>query len=162
MIHDKTMRVGAYDWEHEHWQGRFYPQDLPDDWRLGYYANVFSSVLVPEAKWSALNVDFEQWEEDVHNDFRFYFLLDEASEKATIGRENGKNNRIVESLGNKFAGYVKATDANIQIVNYRSKHLREWKTWLVDTQCESIFLHDQQLLIEELSNFKLLIEMLGL
>ncbi len=162
MIHDKTMRVGAYGWEHEHWQGSFYPQDLPEDWRLGYYANMFTSVLVPEAKWSASNADFVQWEEDVHDDFRFYFLLDEGLKKATVGRESKKNKQIAEIMGNKFAGYVSATDDNIQVVSYRSKHLREWKTWLIGAECESIFLNDQLLLIEELSNFKSLIEMLGL
>lgn len=29
------------------WQGDYYPNDLPDDWRLDYYANDYSAVLLP-------------------------------------------------------------------------------------------------------------------
>ncbi len=28
--------VGARGWEHEAWTDRFYPADLPEDWRLTY------------------------------------------------------------------------------------------------------------------------------
>jgi len=67
MIHDNlqqnetayvedSIRVGVFGWEHEHWIGTFYPDDLPEDWRLSYYANEFSVVLGAEDKWRS-NLD---------------------------------------------------------------------------------------------------------
>lgn len=47
--------VGAAQWQVEQWQGSFYPDDLPTDWQLPYYANEFSTVLLEyqQAKVSA-------------------------------------------------------------------------------------------------------------
>ena len=54
MIHDSGtdtehahgLRLGARGWRHAHWENDFYPDDLPPDWQLAYYANEFSTVLV--------------------------------------------------------------------------------------------------------------------
>ncbi|QKT02903.1 hypothetical protein HUS23_03305 [Ectothiorhodospiraceae bacterium 2226] len=42
---------GAWDWRHASWQGRYYPDDLPQDWRLAYYANDFACLGVPLDAW---------------------------------------------------------------------------------------------------------------
>lgn len=33
------------------WSDAYFPPDLPEDWRLAYYANDASCVLVPAAQW---------------------------------------------------------------------------------------------------------------
>jgi len=54
--------VGAYGWDHVDWQGVFYPDDLPEDWRLTYYANEFKSVYVPQSVWLHASIDdIEEW-----------------------------------------------------------------------------------------------------
>ncbi len=67
------MHIAAYGWDHEPWQGRFYPDDLPAAWRLGYYANEFRSVIVPAAHWVSADRDaIRAWCGEVTADFRFF------------------------------------------------------------------------------------------
>ena len=70
------LLIGARGWEHAAWQGSFYPDDLPEDWRLSYYANEFQTVLVPESDWINAEVDvIEQWLDDTNENFVFYFEI---------------------------------------------------------------------------------------
>ena len=48
--------MGAFGWDHEQWRWQYYPDDMPSDWRLAYYANDFESVLVPFNIWSELDL----------------------------------------------------------------------------------------------------------
>ena len=45
-------RVGSAGWERRHWEGAFYPEDLPPEWRLGYYSQVFDCVYLSYAEWA--------------------------------------------------------------------------------------------------------------
>ncbi len=50
----------------------FYPDDLPEDWRLTYFANGFRATLLPSALWSASEPSqMAQWREEVPAGFRF-------------------------------------------------------------------------------------------
>jgi len=155
MIHDKTVRVGVCDWDQPHWLGSFYPEDLPEDWRLSYYANEFSAVLVPETKWRAENVDFEQWAEDVPEGFRFYFLTSQINEGELKGPQ--------DSLGELFAGFVGPQGSDsVALIQYETKSLREWKGWLQQADYSAIFLMDDSPGSKQLSDFQSLIELMGL
>lgn len=69
----QTINLGAYGWRHAHWSDTFYPEELPQEWRLGYYSNEFNTVLVPADYWQNMLPDeCEQWLDDVHPDFEFY------------------------------------------------------------------------------------------
>jgi len=77
---NRNINVGAYGWRHSHWLNGFYPDDLPmadeDDWRLAYYSNEFTTVMVPADYWPVSDeqtqrVDCERWLEDVNEDFQF-------------------------------------------------------------------------------------------
>ena len=81
MIHDSDkdnetalqgLRIGAYGWKHEPWCDGFYPDDLPEDWQLTYYANEFSTVLLPADYCSQAELDVEQLLDDVPENFIFY------------------------------------------------------------------------------------------
>ena len=153
MIHDNTIRVGTCGWDQLHWQGSFFPDDLPDDWRLSYYANEFSTVLVPEDEWQAEDVDFEQWADDVPDGFKFYFLTSSSSVDGAV---------IKSFLGEKFAGFVKpAGDEQIAMITFSTKSLREWKDWLLASDYHVVFLLDSDLSIKQLSEFRTLIELMG-
>jgi len=155
MIHDNTIRVGCCDWDQPHWQGSFYPKDLPSDWRLSYYANEFSAVLVPEATWQVENADFEQWAEDVPEGFRFYFLTSQINENE-LGEPK-------DSLGELFAGFVGPQGSeSVALIQYETKSLREWKSWLLQADYSAIFLMDDRLSGKQLSDFQSLIELMGL
>jgi len=154
MIHDNLIRVGVCGWDQHHWQGVFFPDDLPDDWRLTYYANEFSAVLVPENEWRAADVDFAQWADDVPDDFKFYLLTRSLSEDDSI---------IKSLLGDKFAGFVSADDSRgIAFITFATKSLREWKEWLQMTEFEAIFLMDDELTANQLLDFKALLELMNM
>lgn len=69
----KNINLGAYGWQHTHWQDTFYPADLPADWQLSYYSNEFNCVLVPAACWQGdACAQCESWLDSVHEDFQFF------------------------------------------------------------------------------------------
>ncbi|MCB1722070.1 MAG: hypothetical protein H6959_08495 [Chromatiaceae bacterium] len=45
------LRLGTVGWERADWLRDYYPADIPDDWRLAYYANDCDCVLIPRALW---------------------------------------------------------------------------------------------------------------
>ncbi len=54
----ENIEIGAMGWDCRD----FYPDDLPEEWRLDYYANHFSALLVPSAQWP-------RWREADWSDF---------------------------------------------------------------------------------------------
>lgn len=38
--------IGSASWEEDEWQASFYPEDLPPEWRMAYYANEFSTTVI--------------------------------------------------------------------------------------------------------------------
>lgn len=67
------IEVGACGWLRPGWQGAFYPDDLPDDWRLDYYANQFNAVLAGAEHWRpGRGYPVAQWRESIEAPFRLY------------------------------------------------------------------------------------------
>lgn len=64
--------IGAHGWDRPDEAGAFYPEILPPDWRLSFYANRLRAVLLPAEVWSAARAeDARAWAEDVYPEFRF-------------------------------------------------------------------------------------------
>ena len=42
----KNVLLGALQWKVPRWQDEYYPEDLPEEWQLSYYANEFSTTLI--------------------------------------------------------------------------------------------------------------------
>ena len=99
-IENPLILLMSRGWDHDGWENEFYPDDLPQDWRLSYYANEFHGVVVPETDWLEIN-DCEEWVENVHEEFRFYLEL-----TTDQGIKSGRLKQIVEFLGMRFAGLV--------------------------------------------------------
>lgn len=82
------IRLGCVGWERTEWSGRFYPADLPAEWRLTFYNTQFSCVWLPLADWQTIDVETaRQWRRDTHAEFRF--LLEkpdrfEADQRAAL------------------------------------------------------------------------------
>jgi len=47
------LLLGTVGWERADWLRAYYPQDLPAEWRLAYYANDCGCVLLPAEVWCA-------------------------------------------------------------------------------------------------------------
>jgi len=103
-----ALILAAVGLEGPRWDREYYPDDLPEDWRLGYYANEFPGVLIPAAVW-ADDQDVEQWLEDVSEGFVFHFQLNDRMSGADLNRalkaaehmEGRLQGLIVEAEGNE-------------------------------------------------------------
>lgn len=65
-----ALLIGAQGWDHPEWHGRFYPEELPPEWRLTYYNNLLRAVLAPDLDNSAA-ANIQAWADDTDASFRF-------------------------------------------------------------------------------------------
>lgn len=116
-----TIAVGAWGWQHPEWLQTYYPDDLPEEWRLSYYSNEFPVVLVPARDWRAASAaTVAQWCEDVHGGFRFYLEVT-VDALAVHGRSARASNpesslerldMLCDAFGEALAGLiVRCSDA---------------------------------------------------
>ena len=78
----------------------FYPDDLPREWQLTYFANVFPAVLVPGPLWQQRSEsELADWHADVHAGFRFYLEL-------TSGTDDRARSRATAALGPALIAFV--------------------------------------------------------
>ena len=78
MTHE--LLVGTRGWDVDAWQGGFYPDELPAEWRFSFYSNLYRSVLVPGEAWETVTPDeVAEWLEDSDPEFRFVCELPPAS-----------------------------------------------------------------------------------
>lgn len=77
-----------------------YPPDLPPEWRLSYYANVYRGVLVPAAIWRGAGQDAARtWRADTPPRFRFFLDLG-------AGDPDGPLVSVCAALGDRLGGLV--------------------------------------------------------
>ena len=118
-VETHRVLIGACDWNHPAWLDDFYSEDLPEDWRLGFYSNEFPVVYVSAAQWIN-NEDSEEWSEDVSDSFRFileipYDVLIEESRFASVLIQ-------VKNLGEFCLGLVFQIQPSIDMTVFK-KHL---------------------------------------
>jgi len=66
------IKSACSQWHNTQWEGSFYPEDLPVDWKLDYYSNEFSALLLlsPEQVNDEL---YECLEDNLNEDFHLFF-----------------------------------------------------------------------------------------
>lgn len=199
MIHDSAqdietpspgLRLGANGWKHDNWSGDFYPLDLPDDWRLTYYANEFSCVLVPAADWQD-EPEPEHWLDEVPETFLFYL---QASVQDV---QQAQLARTAQSLGSQFGGIVADrpvagiepglqfchepagravqgiwtpnhdTDSPLALVSLQQADVRVWRHWLEQFShrnggnLTALLVSDYDVNMRRMQQLKALMEMMG-
>jgi len=91
--------VGTADWQNPGWWGTYYPPDLPPEWRLAFYANDFSGVLIPATTWRSTDPSrVEKWRQDTPEDFAIFLETEEDGDTAIPS--------IAGLLGERLAGVV--------------------------------------------------------
>ena len=96
-----VVHLGTLGWEFPAWQQDYYPEDIPSDWKLAFYANDFSALVLPESFWQGerLQAVVEQLE-DIDPGFSVYCLLQsELPESALLLAAK-------QSLADYFAGFI--------------------------------------------------------
>jgi hypothetical protein len=70
---DRRLLLGTVDWERDDWCDSYYPPDLPEDWRLSYYANDCDCVMLPAERWcGAANSTLQPFLEDPPEGLRLF------------------------------------------------------------------------------------------
>ncbi|MBK5941629.1 hypothetical protein CCR96_20735 [Halochromatium roseum] len=90
----------------------FYPEDLPHDWRLSYFANSFRAALLPAVFWTDADPQTAaQWYDDVPPGFRFA-----AEQSPTVSQETQdrhhqlKPAQLEQRLGAKLDAWIEPID----------------------------------------------------
>ncbi len=103
--------IGARGWLHPGWAGVFYPEDLPPDWRLAYYANEFDRVVIREQEWQQAG-DMAALREEVPAHFRFVAELPPPAEETDpaiymegIRQLGGQCDGVIIPAGQPLAAY---------------------------------------------------------
>jgi uncharacterized protein YecE (DUF72 family) len=64
--------IGTSGWNYPHWQGAFYPEDLPQDKWLEYYTKFFKSVELNVTFYrSVRKLTFDNWHKRTPKNFYF-------------------------------------------------------------------------------------------
>ncbi|MCA1790371.1 MAG: hypothetical protein LC667_11110 [Thioalkalivibrio sp.] len=80
----------------------FYPEDLPEDWRLAYYAHYWKDLLIPAGEWERFTLDLN-WIRDLPDALRLYFEVpDDLAEPGDTCA------RLAASLGPRLGGLMMA------------------------------------------------------
>lgn len=66
---DEYLMTGSFGLDVDRWQGSFYDDDLPSDWRAASYSTQLRSVLLPQSEWRRAVKD--NWIDEVDDAFRF-------------------------------------------------------------------------------------------
>lgn len=80
------LSIGACGWDHPQWDDDFYPDDLPPEWRLGFYGNEYPIVLIPAQAWQQGMPAVQAWLDETH-DAPDFICEWPASETQTGGYE---------------------------------------------------------------------------
>lgn len=81
------LLVGARGYDHRSWRARFYPEELPSEWRFIFYSHRYPAVLMPPRAWGFDQARLVAWEEEAPPDFRVVLEIPEAGLEGLVGVE---------------------------------------------------------------------------
>ena len=117
----ENLKIGARGWRHPQWVGSYYPDDLPEEWQLTYYANDFRVVLIPVEYWeSSIGYDLDEWLEAVGDDFRFYLECPSFENDEDMQRFHDQCVEMDDLLG----GVISAEDDNVDRLDLKCPVIR--------------------------------------
>ena len=66
-----SILIGTCGWQYPQWDDSYYPEGIPEDWRLAYYGNEYPVVLIPAAYWSQGRRAIDSWLQETDTSPRF-------------------------------------------------------------------------------------------
>jgi len=199
MIHDSDqhietpstgLRIGAVGWQHAGWHQGFYPDDLPEDWQLSYYANEFSTVLVPADYWQG-DGDADELLEQVPDSFLFYLQCSDepgaCEALLAVGEQLGaqfgglltRQPLASPAIGNIYSSAA-ADDSEqaiwtpgnqarsgIGVLSLGDADIKTWRHWLEQfARCSggnlaALLVSDDEVSMPQLQQLKTLVELMG-
>jgi len=163
--------VGTSGWSYEHWQGVFYPEELPADHWLAYYAQRFSSVEINNSFYHLpRKKTLRRWRDAVPDDFVFcakasrYIthmkkLKDPAkSVSAFFGRISALGDKlgpVLFQLPPNWRFNAQRLSAFLEALSSEFRYAFEFRdhSWLNDETYALLARHDAAFCIYELDGF---------
>ena len=106
---DEYLMTGSFGLDVDRWQGGFYDDDLPPDWRAASYSTQLRSVLLPQSEWRrAVN---EKWINEVDDAFRFVLYCSLPSGDVEQRKMIAELDRIPVRFSDQVAGLVVKFDS---------------------------------------------------
>ena len=113
----------------------YFPEDLPEDWRLAYYSNDADALVLSADELQAIDAeDLEEWCDDLPDYFRFYLKVDAL---ADVSAEH------LEILGERLGASLLPESA-VNSDNERSWVVMGDGCWGVSSQPRMVFLEYEQ------------------
>jgi hypothetical protein len=151
MASGNLVLVGASGWLHPAWRGRFYPDDLPEDWQLSYYNTRFQAVHLPAAFWQAASpAAWAQWLHDTRDGFHFVL---EPGDAASVKPDS---ERVVLATPTWEAGHVwwldEAPDLR-QLAQRITQHAADREPLFLFSRCGDLGLLERVLTLKEVMGY---------
>lgn len=108
------MEFGSWGWDWDAWEPSFYPSDLPEDWRLNFYANEFSLVVIPGERAARLKAStLREWDQSL--DAQFGFLVEVPASLRAAVREptTGRFLEKLDALGGRLRGLLWPVEGSV-------------------------------------------------
>lgn len=146
-----TVLLGAEGWLHPAWARDFYPDDLPEEWRLTYYNTQFRAVYLPYLIWSdASTAEIRQWVEDTQPGFRFVL---------EPGPQANADDTKASLLGNRLGRIAAREDPHLLWFDAQTD-LKQLKV-AVDAAPKPLYLFSRDAHLPSLRRVATLLELLG-
>jgi hypothetical protein len=75
-----SISVGVFDWARFARADMFYPDDIPEEWKLAYYSNEFETACVNVADLPEQRELWEEWVEDLPASFELALYLEHSAQ----------------------------------------------------------------------------------
>jgi uncharacterized protein YecE (DUF72 family) len=155
-----TLHIGTSGWQHDPFVGRFYPNDLPSDDRLAFYAETFNTVEVNNTFYQSPEAaTLRAWRARTPEDFVFTVKANQYIthfKKLKDPAEPVQNlYRNVEPLGDALGPILFQCPPNwhqnldrlhafLEVLDDEHRHVFEFRdpTWLNDGTTEALAAHD--------------------
>lgn len=104
---DAAVLIGACGWQYPQWDTSYYPEELPEEWRLAYYGNEYPVVLVPTAYWVQGRAVVDSWLQE--SDERPQFICEWTFSQEEIAWDEWRAG--LSTLGDRVAGILVSLQA---------------------------------------------------
>jgi hypothetical protein len=95
-----ALRLGAVRDDASPAWDAFYPEGLPDDWRLPFYAHYWKDLLVPSRDWTRF-VSAPGWLDEAPEDLRLYFEVPASEQEVNFAMQ-----ALADVLGTRLGGFL--------------------------------------------------------
>lgn len=152
-----NIKLGHYNWSELGSNSTYYPEDMPKEWQLSYYANEFECVELALETDTSLD-DIEEWIEGLSESF--CMVIKQGSEEQ------------IELLKNECHCVISPNEIDHCFYFEQSNELKQWKT-LIEQKLEPLktdidnetniylFLNASNIKVDEASQVRQMIEFMG-